>query len=94
MKVLSNTCMAKKSDGVGQVHNTRATAIEMEVSFKPDLAIRDYNDLRQILLKLGVSDEDPVYKPLTMDDTYRKPTYNCQIDASNDGCCHLKGMHP
>ncbi len=85
--------MAKKSDGVGQVHNTRAnntraTATETEVSFKLDLAIRDYNDLRQILLKLGVSDEDPVYRPLTLDDTFRKPTMsnrNLGDTYRNDG---------
>ena len=87
-KVLSNTRMAKRSDGVGQVHNTRATAIEMEVSFKLDQAIWDYNDLRQILLKLGVSDEDPVYRPLTLEDTFRKPTMsnrNLGDTYRNDG---------
>lgn len=73
-KVLSNTRMAKRSDGSGQAHQTRATATETEVAFKLDLAIMDYNDLRQLLLKLGVSDADPVYRPLTLDDTFRKPT--------------------
>lgn len=73
-KVLSNTRTAKRTEGSGQAHQTRATATETEVVFRLDLAIRDYNDLRQLLRTLGLPDSDLVYRPLTLEDTYRKPT--------------------
>lgn len=73
-KVLSNSRLAKKADGSGQAYQTRATAMETEIAFKLDLAIKDYNDLRQLLMKLGLPDDDPVYRPLTLLDTFRKPT--------------------
>ncbi len=73
-KVLSNARLAKKADGSGQAYQTRATASETEIAFKLDLAIKDYNDLRKLLMKLGLTDDDSVYKPLSLADTYRKPT--------------------
>ncbi len=73
-KVLSNARLAKKADGSGQAYQTRATATETEIAFKLDLAIKDYNDLRELLMKLGLTDDDSVYRPLSLTDTYRKPT--------------------
>ena len=87
-KVLSNTRAAKKTEGSGQAYQTRATVTETEVVFKLDLAIKDYNDLRQLLMKLGLSDSDIVYRPLTVEDTYRKPTVtnrNLGDTYRNDG---------
>lgn len=69
-KVLSNTHSAKKTEGSGQAHQMRATATETEVVFRLDLAIKDYNHLRELLRKLGLSDSDLVYRPLTVEDTY------------------------
>ena len=73
-KVLSNARAAKKAEGSGQAHQTRSVAIETEIVFKLDLAIRDYNDLREVLKRLGLQESDLVYKPLTKADTFRKPT--------------------
>ena len=87
-KVLSNTRAAKKTEGSGQAYQTRATATETEVVFKLDLAIKDYNDLCQLLRNLGLSDSDLVYRALTIEDTYRKPTVtnrNLGDTYRNDG---------
>ncbi|KJA14195.1 hypothetical protein HYPSUDRAFT_150698 [Hypholoma sublateritium FD-334 SS-4] len=73
-KVLSNSRLAKKADGSGQAYQTRATATETEIVFKLDLAIKDYNDLRRLLMKFGLPDNDSVYRPLALVDTFRKPT--------------------
>jgi len=58
----------KKKNARGQAMNTKATDVNL-------LAIKDYNALRQAMIALGLSQDDSMYPPLSIEDTFRKSTH-------------------
>jgi len=58
----------------GQSANTRATVRIKSVEFERDFAIAEYNAIRDMLISLGLSSDDSVYRRLELKDTERKRT--------------------
>ena len=65
----------KKKNAHGQKMNTRATRRLQKATDAKLLAIEDYNSLRQAMINLGLGKDDPMFPPLTIEDTVRKPTH-------------------
>jgi len=62
----------------GQSANTRATVRIKSVEFERDFAIAEYNAIRDMLISLGLSSDDSVYRRLELKDTERKRTDVCR----------------
>jgi len=58
----------------GQSANTRATVRIKSVEFERDFAIAEYNAIRDMLISLGLSSDDSIYRRLELKDTERKRT--------------------
>jgi len=55
-------CQDKIKHACGQSANTRATVRIKSVEFKCDFAIAEYNAIRDMLISLGLSSDDSVYR--------------------------------
>ena len=65
----------KKKNARGQSMNTKATTKLQKATDANLLAIEDYNALRQAMIALGLSQDDSMYPPLSIEDTFRKSTH-------------------
>jgi hypothetical protein len=72
IKGLNITRDDKKKNARGQVANTRAKSNIKDIELQRDLAISEYNFIRNILLSLGVPSDDIQFRPLTLQDTQMK----------------------
>lgn len=75
VKLHSALRQQKKKNARGQKMNTRATGRLQRATDATSLAIEDYNFLRQAMINLGLSKDDPMFPPLAFKDTLRKPTH-------------------
>jgi hypothetical protein len=75
VKVIVVLRAQKKKNEVGQTQHTRALTKIEDVEACRDLAMADYNESRTRLIMLGLAENDPVFLPLNLTDTYRKPTH-------------------
>ncbi|KAF8955089.1 hypothetical protein BDZ97DRAFT_1968746 [Flammula alnicola] len=65
----------KKKQDRGQQNNTRSSGQIHDLEAIRDLHIDDYSAARSAMISLGLSPNDPTFPPLTLDDTFRKPTH-------------------
>ena len=75
VKVIVVLRAQKKKNEAGQIQHTRAMTKIKDVEARQDLAMADYNESRIRLIALGLTENDPVFLPLNLADTYRKPTH-------------------
>ena len=75
VKVIVVLRAQKKKNEAGQTQHTRALTKIEDVEARRDLAMADYNESRIRLIALGLAENDPVFLPLNLADTYRKPTH-------------------
>lgn len=75
VKIISALESDKKKNAFGQVSNTRARAKITDAEFRRDLAISSYNTSRAAMIALGLSPNDANFPPLSLRDTFRRPTH-------------------
>jgi len=64
----------KKTQDRGQKPNTRSAGQIRELEAACTLQISAYSAARGAMISLGLSEDDPQFPELTVDDTFRKPT--------------------
>ena len=75
VKVIVVLRAQKKKNEAGQTQHTCALTKIEDVEARRDLAMADYNESCIRLITLGLAENDPVFLPLNLADTYRKPTH-------------------
>jgi hypothetical protein len=74
VRLLSALVGDEKSSAYSQSTHTRAKAAIIDATLQRDINLAAYTSLRSSLLRLGFPSDDPGLRPLTLADTYRKPT--------------------
>lgn len=73
-KTISSLHSNKKAQAYGQTRHTRATEQIRVIEARRDLFISDYESIRKNMTSLGLAEDSPEFPPLSLADTYRKPT--------------------
>ena len=77
-KTLDAMITGKKKHAYGQARHTKATSQIEDVKLWQQEAINDYSSIRESLITLGMTENDPRFPPLSVDDTKRLSTYSKQ----------------
>ncbi|KAF8955769.1 hypothetical protein BDZ97DRAFT_1709000 [Flammula alnicola] len=64
----------KKAQAYGQTRHTRSSEQIRDMEARRDLAMEDYSATRLSMISLGLPENSPQFPPLTITDTFRKPT--------------------
>lgn len=73
-KTISSLRSDKKAQAYGQTRHTRAADQIRKIEARRDAVISDYQAIRAIMISLGLPVDSAEFPPLTLADTYRKPT--------------------
>jgi hypothetical protein len=74
VRLLSALVADEKSNAYSQSTHTRAKAVILDSTLQRDINLEVYAAIRSALLRLGHPPNDVGLRPLTLADTYRKPT--------------------
>jgi hypothetical protein len=75
-KTLDAMIAGKKKHAYGQARHTKATSQVEDAKSWQQEAIDDYSSIRDSLITLGMTENDPRFPPLSVDDTKRLSTYS------------------
>ena len=75
-KTLDAMIAGKKKHAYGQARHTKATSQIEDAKAWQQEAIDDYLSIRKSLITLGMTEKDPRFPPLSVDDTKRLSTYS------------------
>jgi hypothetical protein len=73
-KMLDAMIVGKKTHAYGQDRHTKASSQIEDTKARQQAAIDDYSAIRKSLITLGLTEEDPRFPPLSIEDTKRLST--------------------
>jgi len=75
-KTLDAMMVGKKAHAYGQERHTKAASQIEDTKSRQQAAIGDYLSIRKSLIALGMTEEDPRFPPLSIEDTKRLSTHS------------------